>query len=56
LEEGVEDAEAHRLPQVAVAEFVGGEQERRATVAAIRIRQRNSGKRGVRERGWTGSV
>jgi hypothetical protein len=56
LEEGVEDADAQRLPQVAVAEFTGGGQERRATAAAIRVRQSNSGKRGVRERGWTGSV
>jgi hypothetical protein len=56
LEEGVEDTEAQRLPQVAVAEFAGGGQECRAMAAAIRVHQSNSGKRGVRERGWTGSV
>jgi hypothetical protein len=56
LEEGVEDAEAHHLPQVAVVEFAGGEQERWAMAAVIRVCQSNSGKRGVRERGWTGSV
>jgi hypothetical protein len=56
LEEGVEDAEAQRLPQVAVAEFARGRQERRATAAVIRVCQSIAGKRGVRERGWAGSV
>jgi hypothetical protein len=56
LEEGVEDAVAQRLPQVAVVEFAGGGLERRATVAAIKARQSVSGKRGVRERSWARSV
>jgi hypothetical protein len=56
LEEVVEGAEAQGLPQVAVAEFTGGGQERRATAAAIRVCQSIAGKRGVRERGWAGSV
>jgi hypothetical protein len=56
LEEGVEDAEAQRLPQVAVVEFAGGGQEHRATAAAIRVPQSIAGKKGVRERGWAGSV
>jgi hypothetical protein len=51
LEEVVEDAEAQRLPQVAVAEFVGGGQDRQATAAAIRDLQSSSGRREVRERG-----
>jgi hypothetical protein len=55
LEERVEDVEAQRLPQVAVAEFARGEQERRAMAAAIRVRQSIVGKRGVREGlGWVG--
>jgi hypothetical protein len=41
---------------VAVVEFVGGGQDHRATAAAIRDLQSGSGRRGVRERGWTGSV
>jgi hypothetical protein len=56
LEEGVEDAEAQGLPQVVVTEFAGGGQERRATTAVIRVRHSIAGKRGVRERGWAGSV
>jgi hypothetical protein len=56
LEEGVEGAEAQGLPQVAVAEFARGGQERREMAAVIRVRQSIAGKRGVRERGWAGSV
>jgi hypothetical protein len=56
LEKGVEDAEAQRLPQVAVAEFAEGGQERWATAAAIRVHQSIAVKKGVRERGWAGSV
>jgi hypothetical protein len=41
---------------VAVVEFVGGGQDRWATAAVIRDLQSSSGRRGVRERGWTGSV
>jgi hypothetical protein len=44
-------AEASIWPKVAVAEFVGGGQERRETTAAIRVRQSNAGKRGMTERG-----
>jgi hypothetical protein len=56
LEEGLEDAEAQRLPQVAVAGFAGGGLEHRAMAAATRVRQSISGKREVRERGlgWVG--
>jgi hypothetical protein len=43
-----EGAEASIWPKVAVAEFVGGGQERRETAAAIRVHQSNTGKRGVR--------
>jgi hypothetical protein len=41
---------------VAVAEFVGGGQDHRATVAVIRDLQSSSGRREVSEQGWTGSV
>ena len=41
---------------MAVAEFTEGGQERRATTAVIKVRQSITGKRGVRERGWAGSV
>jgi hypothetical protein len=56
LVEGVEDAEAQRLPEVAMAEFVGGSQDHRATAAVTRVLQSSSGRRVVRERAWTRSV
>jgi hypothetical protein len=56
LVEGVEDTEVQRLPPVVLAEFVGGGQDHRAMAVAIRDLQSSSGRRGVRERGWTRSV
>jgi hypothetical protein len=53
-EEGAERSISPKV--VAAAEFAGGGQDRRTTAAAIRVRQSSEGKRGVRERGWTGSV
>jgi hypothetical protein len=56
LEEGLKGIEVHRLPHVAVTEVVRGGRSRQAMAEAIRVCQRDSRGRGVRVRGWTGSV
>jgi hypothetical protein len=56
LVEEEEGAERSISPKVAATEFAEGGQDRRTMAVAIRVRQSSAGKRGVRERGWTGSV